>query len=207
MTERAGVLETVTAALRTRGQSSVSAVGARRALTDYLESELDAAGRSEAAARVTSLPTSEFCDLRIGTTTGIKLYSEFTTTTARTLRLLAWRGDLPYDHLVLFGQDLPEKHRDTWRIAETRIATADSPPGVQQILFVRNTDGDTSTTETERNLWHYGEPVTALLLVVVGAGVVGLQLDYGIAVLTAIVTILVALVLLAIYGLLRERST
>lgn len=211
MTDRPGVEDAVTAAVRTWAPTGTSRIEARYSLVEHLQSELAAAGRERAAARVASIPASEFCDVRIGTTVGVKLYSEFTTVTARQLRQLAWRDELPYDHLVLVGYGLPEGHRDTWRIVETRIATASESPDVQSIEFVLPAEQDgPDTSDDARTAWHYAEPVTALVLLVVGTVTVALlRLDFGSAnaVVAAVVTVLASLVLVSIFGLLTaERA-
>lgn len=211
MTDRPGVEDAVTAAVRTWAPTGTSRIEARYSLVEHLQSELAAAGRERAAARVASIPASEFCDVRVGTTVGVKLYSEFTTVTARQLRQLAWRDELPYDHLVLVGYGLPEGHRDTWRIVETRIATASESPEVQSIEFVLPARHDADTPDGDaRGLWRYAEPATALLLLLVGSVVaVTLGLDFGSAnaVVAAVVTVLASLVLVSIFGLLTaERA-
>ncbi len=206
MTGRSGVQEAVTAAVRAWTPTGTSKIEARHSLASHLRSELTATGRERAASRVAPLPASEFCDVRIGTDVGIRLYNEFTTVTARQLRLLAWRDELPFDHLVLLGHDLSESHRDTWRIVETRIGTASEAPGVQSIEFVRSTGRETTTSDTRgRTVWHYAEPVAALTLLLAGAvAAFVLGLDFGSAnvIVAAIVTVLASLVLVAVFGLL-----
>jgi CHASE2 domain-containing sensor protein len=206
MMESQGVEDAVTAAIREWTTTGTSRIEARHSLTEHLRSELVAAGWERTADRVTSITASKFCDIGVGATVGVKLYTEFTTVTARQLRQLAWRDELPYDHLVLVGHGLPENHRDTWRIVETRIATASESPEVQSIEFVLSGgSSDVSTAADARTIWRYAEPVAGLLLLLVGSvAAATLRIDFGNAtlVVAVLVTVLASLVLVSMLGLL-----
>lgn len=208
MSNVAELHSSVTTALAGWRGEGASAVELRYSLKAHLESELRAAGLEAAATRVESPPSSEFCDLRVGTTIGIRIFHEFTTATARQLRLLGWRGNLPYDYLLFYGFDLPDRHGDAWRIAETRLTTTDTgTPGIQRITFVRNDAGSNAPEQDSCTLWYYAEPVIGLSALLAGAVVViVLQLDQGsgTVVLAALVTVLVSLLLLATFGLVRS---
>lgn len=154
------------------------------------------------------VPGTEFCDLRIGDEIGVRVLTAFPPGTARQLRLLTWRGEVPYDNLVVFAVDLLEEHIDAWRLARSRV----DAPGLDRVTFVLQSPDDDSGVvhEEDRSVWFYAEPMVVLTGVLVATPLLLASLPETLLatlVVGALTTVLTALALLSLFGLLQSEGS
>ncbi len=174
-----------------------------RDLHTYLEQELAAREPSERVS-ISPNPNTPYCDFIIADRIGIKLFYEFSVVSARRLRLLAWQDDLTFDHLIVVGYNLPDKHKDNWRLTTSRLTTTDSK--MSRIEFIHQLPYQHVSDEPNRLIIEYLEPMAAVLLMVTGCIVVLVAEPHPNRLPSTtklITTVLFFLVLIAWYGLLR----
>jgi|GEM_PF-4994787 len=112
--------------------------------------------------RVETRPGTELCDVVVGGTIGVTLCRGFTTDHAREFRSLEERRTLGYDHLVIYGYDIPPARLDAWRASRWRLSGSVAGTSVE---FLRRTPEEEADERGRRSLWQYADPETALVVV------------------------------------------
>lgn len=175
-------------------------------LASHLERALDA-GPAGGRHDVRTTP-SRAADVAVDDAVAVLLYREFGPNAIGRFRSVVTDVGETYDYLVVVGYDLPERDIDRWRMGKARYTA--SRANLADVTHLSHSRGEASPTrDWPSTLWHYAEPLVALLAIVIGVEIaVLLQLRVGGvgSLLGPAATLGTALVLMVLLVLVYERT-
>lgn len=179
---------------------------AERQLASYLDCALadDGVGRARHEVGVT---TSGAADVAVDGTVAVLLFREFGPGVIAGFPGVVADVATSYDYLVVLGYDLPDRDLDRWRMGKARYTA--SRADLEDVSYLAYAQGETTPSPGWPSvLWHYAEPLIALLAILIGveiAVLLQLQAD-GLMLLGPAATLATALVLMATLVLVYERT-
>lgn len=180
-----------------------------RDLAGHLDGRLNAdrAGEERVAVEVGG---DRPYDVLVAGTVAVVVYRDFGPGTVSEFSAVVGEIARTCEYLVVYAHDLPERDLDRWRMGKARY-TADRS-ALSGVSYVRGGPGDGGTAAGDgwpSRLWHYAEPLVALLAILIGveAGVI-LNLEFGglAPLMGPVASLATILALTAVLVLLYERT-